>query len=72
MANQESPIIKRLTFRLPVALWRHLGIAAKRRNMEISELLRFIINEEMLKVQLTREEISEIDKEINDLLNAAK
>lgn len=40
--------------------------------MEISELLRFIINEEMLKVPLTQEEADEINKEINSLLNGSK
>ena len=70
MAHQESPLVKRLTFRLPVVLYRHLEIAAKYRNMEVSELLRFIITEEMLKVPLTKEEANAINKEVQRLVSA--
>ncbi len=68
MANQESPLVKRLTFRLPVPLWRHLQYEAKRRNMELGELLRFILNEEMLRKPLMQEEANAIEQEFKLLL----
>jgi hypothetical protein len=64
MAHQESPLVKRLTFRLPVALYLSSLTVARRRRMELGELIRFLLNEEMLRSPLTKEEADAIEKKV--------
>jgi hypothetical protein len=73
MAHQESPLVKRLTFRLPVELYLTAMDIAEKRNMQgVGDLIRQLLDEEAKRSPITKEKADAIRQEIDRLVDEGK
>lgn len=69
MAHQESPLIKRLTIRLPLESYLVAMCIVEKRNMKgVGELIRHLLDEEKQKAPLTEEEARTIQREVQRIV----
>lgn len=69
MAHQESPLIKRLTIRLPLESYLVAMRIVEKRNMKgVGELIRHLLDEETQKAPLTEEEARTIQREVQRIV----
>lgn len=66
MANQENPNIRFLHVRVTQELFRKAEIRAAARKMDVSSLVRFLVNEECTNVKLTSEDYIQIAQRIKE------
>ena len=56
MAHQLSPHVKQLAVKLPQELYRQLEKEADERKMSITQYIRWVLSEETLNTELTKED----------------
>lgn len=64
MPNQENPNIKFLNVRVTQELFRKAEKRAKERDMDVSELVRFLVNEDCAGIDLSPEDYIEIARRV--------